>query len=207
MLKVGLTGGIACGKTYVADLLRDLGGEVTDADVVARAVVEPGQSAYPDIVKEFGREILAVDGTIDRAKLGALIFADEQLRLKLNAIVHPRVHAAQMQWMNEIAQRNPQAIAITDAALIIESGGYKRFDKIIVVHCAPEIQLERLMTRNQLSRAEAMKRIAAQMPSTEKLKHADYSIDTSGGFVATKQQVIKLYLELRKQAEFVPENP
>lgn len=207
MLKVGLTGGIACGKTYVADLLRDLGGEVTDADVVARAVVEPGQSAYSDIVKEFGREILAVDGTIDRAKLGALIFADEQLRLKLNAIVHPRVHAAQMQWMNEIAQRNPQAIAITDAALIIESGGYKRFDKIIVVHCAPEIQLERLMTRNQLSRAEAMKRIAAQMPSTEKLKHADYSIDTSGGFVATKQQVIKLYTELRKQAEFVPGNP
>ena len=207
MLKVGLTGGIACGKTYVADLLRDLGGEVTDADVVARAVVEPGQPAYSDIVKEFGREILAVDGTIDRAKLGALIFADEQLRLKLNAIVHPRVHAAQMQWMNEIAQRNPQAIAITDAALIIESGGYKRFDKIIVVHCAPEIQLERLMTRNQLSRAEAMKRIAAQMPSTEKLKYADYSIDTSGGFEATKQQVIKLYLELRKQAEFVPENP
>ena len=200
MLKVGLTGGIACGKTYVADLLRDLGGEVTDADVVARAVVEPGQPAYSDIVKEFGREILAVDGTIDRAKLGALIFADEQLRLKLNAIVHPRVQAAQMQWMDEIAQRKPQAIAITDAALMIESGGYKRFDKIIVVHCAPEIQLERLMTRNQLSRAEAMKRIAAQMPSTEKLKYADYLIDTSGGFVATKQQVIKLYPELRKQA-------
>ncbi len=207
MLKVGLTGGIACGKTYVADLLRDLGGEVTDADVVARAVVEPGQPAYSDIVKEFGYEILAADGTIDRAKLGALIFADEQLRLKLNAIVHPRVHAAQMQWMNEIAQRNPQAIAITDAALMIESGGYKRFDKIIVVHCASEIQLERLMTRNQLSRAEAMKRIAAQMPSTEKLKYADYSIDTSGGFAATKQQVIKLYPELRKQAEFVPGNP
>ncbi len=207
MLKVGLTGGIACGKTYVADLLRDLGGEVTDADVVARAVVEPGQPAYSDIVKEFGYEILAADGTIDRAKLGALIFADEQLRLKLNAIVHPRVQAAQMQWMNEIAQRKPQAIAITDAALMIESGGYKRFDKIIVVHCAPEIQLERLMTRNQLSRAEAMKRIAAQMPSTEKLKYADYLIDTSGGFVATKQQVIKLYTELRKQAEFVPGNP
>lgn len=207
MLKVGLTGGIACGKTYVADLLRDLGGEVTDADVVARAVVEPGQPAYSDIVKEFGYEILAADGTIDRAKLGALIFADEQLRLKLNAIVHPRVQAAQMQWMDEIAQRKPQAIAITDAALMIESGGYKRFDKIIVVHCAPEIQLERLMTRNQLSRAEAMKRIAAQMPSTEKLKYADYLIDTSGGFVATKQQVIKLYTELRKQAEFVPGNP
>ena len=207
MLKVGLTGGIACGKTYVADLLRDLGGEVTDADVVARAVVEPGQPAYSDIVKEFGYEILAADGTIDRAKLGALIFADEQLRLKLNAIVHPRVQAAQMQWMNEIAQRKLQAIAITDAALMIESGGYKRFDKIIVVHCAPEIQLERLMTRNQLSRAEAMKRIAAQMPSAEKLKYADYLIDTSGGFVATKQQVIKLYTELRKQAEFVPGNP
>ncbi len=200
MLRVGLTGGIACGKTYVADLLRELGCEVIDADQVARAVVEPGQPAYDDIIKEFGHEILQTDGTIERAKLGAVIFADATQRAKLNAIVHPRVHAAQSCWMADVAQRNPAAIMVVDAALMIESGGYKRFDKLIVVHCAPEIQLARLMTRNNLPSEEAVQRIAAQMPTSEKLTYADYSIDTSDGFEVTRQQVIALHIELQKQA-------
>lgn len=199
MLKVGLTGGIACGKTYVTNVLRELGCEVIDADQVARAVVEPGQPAYHDIVEAFGPENLQADGTIDRAKLSAIIFTDAAQRAKMNAIVHPRVHEAQSRWMADVAQRNPAAIAVVDAALMIESGGYKRFDKLVVVHCAPEIQLARLMTRNNLSHEEAAKRIAAQMPTSEKLTYADYSIDTSDGFEATRQQVIALYSELQNQ--------
>ncbi len=199
MLKVGLTGGIASGKTYVADLLRDLGCEVSDADVVARTIVEPGQPAYQDIVQTFGSEILHPDKTIDRARLGAIIFTDEQARLKLNALTHPRIHEAQSRWLAEVAERNPNAITITDASLMIESGGYKKFDKIIVVYCSLEIQLERLMTRNNLPCEEAMKRIATQMPASEKLKYADYSVETSGGFESTHQQVRSLYMELEKQ--------
>ncbi len=200
MLRVGLTGGIACGKTYVTNLLRDLGCEVTDADQIARAVVEPGQPAYNDIVKTFGSENLQPDGTIDRVKLSAIIFTDAAQRAKMNAIVHPRVHEAQSQWMTDVVARNPAAVAVVDAALMIESGGYKRFDKLVVVHCAPEIQLARLMARNNLPSEEAVKRIAAQMPTSEKLTYADYSIDTSDGFEATRQQVIALYAELQKQA-------
>ena len=200
MLRVGLTGGIACGKTYVTNLLRELGCEVTDADQIARAVVEPGQPAYHEIVKEFGPENLQADGTIDRAKLSAIIFTDAAQRAKMNAIVHPRVHETQSRWMADVAQRNPAAIVVVDAALMIESGGYKHFDKLVVVYCTPELQLERLMTRNNLPYEEAVKRIAAQMPTSEKLAYADYSIDTSGGFESTRQQVIALYTELQKQA-------
>lgn len=201
MLKVGLTGGIACGKTYVTEQLRTRGCEVIDADQVARKVVEPGQPAYQDIVLEFGPEILQPDGTIDRAKLGAIVFADTDRRARLNAIVHPRVHEMQSLWMAEVAERNPATIVVVDAALMIESGGYNRFDKIVVVYCAPEIQLARLVARNNLSVEEAARRIAAQMPSAEKLKYADYSIDTSGGFAPTDQQIETLYAELQKQAE------
>ncbi|MBS1811570.1 MAG: dephospho-CoA kinase [Acidobacteria bacterium] len=200
-MKVGLTGGIACGKTYVTEQLRTRGCEVIDADQVARKVVEPGQPAYQDIVLEFGPEILQPDGTIDRAKLGAIVFADTDRRARLNAIVHPRVHEMQSLWMAEVAERNPATIVVVDAALMIESGGYKRFDKIVVVYCAPEIQLARLVARNNLSVEEAARRIAAQMPSAEKLKYADYSIDTSGGFAPTDQQIETLYAELQKQAE------
>lgn len=207
MLKVGLTGGIACGKTYVTEQLRARGCEVLDADQVARAVVEPGQPAYHDIVREFGSEILLPEGAIDRAKLGAIVFADAARRAQLNAIVHPRVHEAQTQWLAEVIARNPNAIAIVDAALMIESGGYKRFDKLIVVHCAPEIQLARLMERNQLSLEEAARRIAAQMPSAEKLTYADYAIDTSGGFAPTDQQISALYTELQKQVELSAGSP
>ncbi len=204
MLKLGLTGGIACGKTYVTNVLRELGCEVIDADQIARAVVEPGQPAYQDIVRVFGPENLQADGTIDRAKLSAIIFADAARRAEMNAIVHPRVHEAQRKWMEEVSARNPAAIAVVDAALMIESGGYRHFDKVIVVHCSPEIQLARLMARNSLSQEEAVKRIAAQMPTSEKLTYADYAIDTSDGFDATRLQVIALHRELQNQAGFGP---
>ncbi|MBL8171679.1 MAG: dephospho-CoA kinase [Acidobacteria bacterium] len=197
MLKVGLTGGIATGKSYVVSVLRELGCEVIDADAVAHQVMEPGQVAYQDIVAHFGREILAPDQKIDRAKLGAIVFADVDQRQRLNAIVHPRVFEAQAQWMAGIADRHPDAIVIIEAALMIETGSYKRFDKLVVVYCEPELQLARLMERNQLPREQAQARIAAQLPSAEKLKYADYKIDTSLSFEDTRRQVQALYAQLR----------
>ncbi len=196
MLKIGLTGGIATGKSYVLGILRDFGCEVIDADAVAHRVIEPGRPAYHELIGHFGQGIIAADGTIDRAKLGATVFADKSRREKLNSIVHPRVYEWQARWLAEVEQRNPAAITVVDAALMIETGSYRRFDKLIVVHCEPNLQLERLMVRNNLTREEAMARISAQMPSSEKLKFADYAIDTSSGFEDTRRQVEAVYSEL-----------
>ncbi len=198
MLTVGLTGGIATGKSYILSVLGELGCDVIDADAVARLVVEPGQPAYDDIVRHFGREILDAEGALDRAKLGAIVFADKAEREKLNSIVHPRVYETQAKWIEDLAARNPEAIAVVDAALMIETGSYRRFDKVIVAWCDPQLQLERLMARNNLSREEAAARIAAQMPTEEKLKFADFTIDTSNGFEETRRQVESLYAKLRR---------
>lgn len=197
MLKVGLTGGIATGKSYVLSVLRELGCEVLDADLTAREVVEPGQPAFNEIVTYFGGEILGLDGKLDRAKLGAIVFADPRQREKLNAIVHPRVFESQAHWLAEVAKCDSQAIAVVDAALMIETGSYRRFDKLIVVYCEPEIQLERLMARNALTREDALARISTQLSSVEKLKYADFTINTSLGFEDTRQQVEVLYSQLR----------
>jgi dephospho-CoA kinase len=197
MLKVGLTGGIATGKSYVVSVLRELGCEVTDADSIAHQVIEPGRPAYHDIVSHFGAAVLNDDGAINRAALGAIVFADKAQREKLNSIVHPRVYEAQAEWLAEVARRAPDAIAVIDAALMIETGSYRRFDKLIVVYCDPELQLRRLMERSNLAREQAMARISAQAPSAEKLKFADYSINTSNGFEDTRRQVEELYGELR----------
>jgi dephospho-CoA kinase len=196
MLKVGLTGGIATGKSYILGLLREAGCDVIDADAVARQVVEPGQPAFDDIVAHFGPGILTAEGALDRPKLGAIVFADAAEREKLNSIVHPRVYEAQAKWMAAVAARNPRAIAVVDAALMIETGSYRQFDNVIVVWCDPALQLERLMTRNGFNRDEAAARIAAQMPAEEKLAYADYSIDTSKGFEDTRRQVESLHAEL-----------
>jgi dephospho-CoA kinase len=131
--------------------------------------------------------------------LGALVFANPACRQRLNAIVHPRVIATQERWLAEVAARNPSGIAVVDAALLIEAGAHQRCDKVVVVFCKPELQIERLMARNQLSREDALARIAAQMPTVEKLKYADYTIDTSGDYEDTNRQVRELYIELRKQ--------
>lgn len=197
MLKVGLTGGIATGKSYVLSVLRELGCEVMDADQTAREVVAPGQPAFDEIVAHFGNEIIGEDGQLNRPKLGAIIFNNAAEREKLNSIVHPKVFEAQARWMAEIENRKPSAIVIIDAALMIETGSYRRFDKVVVVHCQPEIQLERLMTRNNLTREEATARISSQMPSDEKLKVADFAINTSLGFEDTRQQVESLFETFR----------
>ncbi len=198
MLKVGLTGGIATGKSNVLRLLGELGCETSDADQLAHAAIAPRQPAFDEILETFGPEILAGDGTIDRARLGRIVFADEDKRQLLNAIVHPRVFEAQALWYAEVELRRPDAIAVVDAALMIETGSYRRFDVIVVVHCRPELQIERLMKRNYLSREDALARINAQMPSEEKLKYANYSVDTSGDFAETREQVETLYRTLRE---------
>ena len=198
MLKVGLTGGIATGKSYVVSVLRELGCAVLDVDVIAHQAIEPDKPAYQDIISEFGTGVLNADDTINRPALGAIVFGDEAKRLRLNAIVHPRVFEAQAAWL---ATLNPSAIAVIDAALMIETGSYKRFDKVVVVHCTPQLQLERLMARNQLTQAQAEARIAAQMPSAEKVKVADYTIETSLGFEDTRRQVEALYAALQALAQ------
>lgn len=198
MLKVGLTGSIAVGKSFVVSVFADLGCVTFDADRIAHQVMEPGREAYEDVVREFGREVLAEDGTIDRNKLGAIVFADAVRRKRLNEIAHPRVIEEQNRLLAEAQAKDPDAIAIIDAALMIESGGYKRFDKLIVVFCDREKQIERLMRRNNLSREDAVQRIAAQMSSDEKRRYADYEIDTSGPFDQTRQRVAEVFGELQK---------
>ena len=200
MLKVGLTGSIAVGKSFVVSVLAESGCVVFDADKIAHSVMEPNTEAYLDLVKEFGEGILGAGGAIDRLKLGAIVFADAQRRQRLNEIVHPRVIEAQNRLLAEAEARQPDGIAIIDAALMIESGGYKRFEKLIVVYCDRETQVARLMERNQITREDAERRISAQMSSEEKRRYADYEIDTSGSLAETRQRVLALYeLLLRDQ--------
>ncbi|GIU83186.1 MAG: dephospho-CoA kinase [Acidobacteria bacterium] len=196
MLKVGLTGSIAVGKSYVCRVFRELGAFVLDADLTAREVVEPNTQGWRLIVENFGKEILNPDGSINRKKLGEIVFADESKRLLLNSIVHPLVIEAQNEWLKECEAKNPDGIAIVDAALMIESGSWVRFDKIIVVWCEPSVQLKRLMKRNDLTEEEALRRIKAQMPQEEKKKYADFLIDTTKGFRATRKQVISVFEKL-----------
>lgn len=197
MLKVGLTGSIAVGKSYVCEVLRELGCHVLDADKTSREVVEPGTAGLKAIVENFGEGVLRADASLDRPKLGAIVFADEQKRQLLNSIVHPLVIEAQNAWITERETQDPKGIAIIDAALMIESGGYKRFDKLIVVWCKPAIQLQRLMLRDNLSAEDAQKRIDAQMPQDEKKRYADLLIDTSDGFEDTKRQTVEIFEQLK----------
>jgi dephospho-CoA kinase len=196
MLKVGLTGSIAVGKSYVCEVLRELGAFVLDADLTAREVVALNSKGLKLIVENFGEDVLQPNGELDRIKMGAIVFADESKRKLLNSIIHPLVFEAQSEWLIEKERENPRGIAVIDAALMIESGSYKRFTKLIVVWCEPKIQLQRLMLRNNLSEAEALKRINAQMPQKEKKRYADFLIDTSEGFEATKLQTIEVFEQL-----------
>lgn len=197
MLKIGLTGSIAVGKSYVCEILRELGVFVLDADQTARKVVEPNTIGWQKIVDNFGQEALQSDNTLDRVKLSSIIFSDESKRQLMNSIVHPLVMEAQNDWLTEREAEDPEGIAVIDAALMIESGGYKRFEKLIVVWCQPEIQLERLMLRNNFSQSEAEKRIKSQMPQEEKKTFADYLIDTSAGFESAKAQTVEIYRQLQ----------
>jgi dephospho-CoA kinase len=196
MLKVGLTGSIAVGKSFVLGVLAELGCHVLDADATARQVVAPGTPGMKAVVDAFGDDILNSERTLDRTKLGAIVFADETKRLHLNSILHPFIISAQDEQIREWEKEDPQGIAVVDAALMIESGGYRRFDKLVVVHCRPEVQFERLMARDGLSRADAEQRIGAQMAQEEKKTYADFLIDTSEGFDSTRRQTEKVFQKL-----------
>ncbi len=202
MLKVGLTGSIAVGKSFVCEVLAELGCFVLDADLTARDVVKPQTEGLRLVVEKFGEEILQQNGELDRVKLGSIIFSDEAKRQLLNKIVHPLVIDAQNIWLAEKESENPDGIAVVDAALMIESGGYQRFEKLIVVWCDSDIQLQRLILRNNLSEAEALERINSQMPQEEKKSYADYLIDTSEGFDATRHRTREVFEQLRK---FLPQ--
>lgn len=201
MLKVGLTGSIAVGKSFVCSVLRELGCHVLDADVSAREVVAKGTPGLTAIVREFGETVLTEEGDLDRKKLGAIVFGDKEKRELLNSIVHPLVIEAQDRWISDVEKTDSDGIAVIDAALMIESGGYKRFDKLIVVWCNSAIQLERLMRRDGLSESDAKKRVAAQMSQDEKKRFADHLIDTSLGFDDTRAQVKDIVTRLKMSTE------
>jgi dephospho-CoA kinase len=196
MLKVGLTGSIAVGKSFVLGVLAELGCRILDADTTAREVVLPGTPGLSAVIQAFGKAVLLPDGTLDRVNLGRMIFADEAKRQLLNSILHPFIIAAQDDQIRRWERDDPKGIAVIDAALMIESGGYRRFDKLLVVHCRPEIQLQRLLARESLLPEEAAQRIAAQMPQEEKKKYADFLIDTSEGFEETRHQTEAVFREL-----------
>jgi dephospho-CoA kinase len=201
MLLIGLTGSIGVGKSFVAGVLAGLGCNVLDADDTAREVVAPGSAGLRAVVAEFGPEILQDNGTLDRSKLGKLVFQNADTRAVLNGILHPLIIAEQDRQVREWEISNPEGIAVIDAALMIESGGYKRFDKVIVVFCRPDVQLERLISRDKLSPDEALRKIGAQMPQEEKKKFADYLIDTSDGFEAARKRTEEVYRELTEERE------
>jgi dephospho-CoA kinase len=200
MLRVGLTGSIAVGKSFVSSVLAGLGCHVLDADATAREVVAPGGEGLRRVVEAFGPGILGADGALDRARLGRLVFADEGKRQLLNSLLHPLIIAAQDGWLRERAREDPAGVAVIDAALMIETGSYGRFDKIVVAHCRDEVQLERLMRRDNLSREDAARRVAAQMPQAEKMRHADFLIDTSGTREETRVRTADVYERLRALA-------
>ena len=200
MLKVGLTGSIAVGKSFVLGILAELGCHVLDADATAREVVEPGSAGLQLVVDAFGHEVLRQDGGLDRAILGEIVFSSHEKRQLLNSLLHPLIIAAQDDQIRKWQSDDPHGIAVIDAALMIESGGYQRFDKLIVVHCRPYVQLDRLVSRDGLSRDAAVKRIAAQMSQEEKMKYADFLIDTSEGFDSARAQTEAVFRQLNDLA-------
>ena len=196
MLKLGLTGGIASGKSFVAARLREMNFRVLDADQLGHKLLEPGQSAYEPVVQEFGNEILRPDKSVDRKKLGAIVFAEAQKLAKLNSILHPRIEEAMRAHFAQWEKENPREPVFVEAALLIEAGMHKRLDGLVVVWCRGEQQFERLVTRG-LTESEARRRISLQMPNEEKLKHATYTIDTAGTIGDTQAQVAALAEKLR----------
>jgi len=199
MLRLGLTGGIASGKSAVAAMLREMGFAVLDADSLAHKLIEPGQPAYGEVLQEFGQAVIAPDGRVDRAKLSSVVFADRARLDRLNAIVHPRVAKVVFRQFEEWERGGTRDAVFVEAALLIESGIHKKLDGLVVAWCLPQQQLERLLARG-LSEAEALRRIAAQLPVEEKLRLATEKIDCSGSLAETRHQVQALATKLRRLA-------
>lgn len=197
----GLTGGVASGKSTVARYFETLGAYIVDADRIGHEQIEPGRPAYREIVCHFGESILALDGSIDRKKLGSIVFANAKQLLALNAIVHPRIIARQEELIRERHATDPRGVIIVDAALIYESGIGSNLRKIVVAWCRPEQQVERLVAKKGIMVEDAQRRIRAQMPVEEKRRRADYVIDCSGTLEETYRQAEAIYAELRRIVE------
>ena len=210
MLKVGLTGGIASGKSVVGEMFVTLGAHLIQADAIAHELMQPGEVVYREVVRHFGEGILNADGTVHRARLAEAAFGaggeskDSRIQ-ELNRIVHPAVIRRQEEWMEEVGRGDPRAIAMVEAALILEAGSGKGFDRLVVVTCRPEQRIRRWATRvgvdEEIARREVGRRMAAQFPDEEKIKAADYVIDNSGSLDETRKQVSKVYGELKRAAE------
>lgn len=210
MLKVGLTGGIASGKSVVGEMFVALGAHVVQADHIAHSLMEPGEPVYNEVVRHFGREILNPDGSVNRGKLAEVAFGSPGADQKssrvadLNRIVHPVVIRSQEEWMDAVGLQDPNGVAMVEAALLIEAGAADRFDKMIVVTCNTEQRVERFARRQKIdlekARAEVARRMAAQLPDEEKIKAADYVIDNSGAVEHTREQVGQIWGKLRLNA-------
>jgi dephospho-CoA kinase len=196
MLQVGLTGNIASGKSHASTVFAELGAHIIDADLIAHELFEPGRPTYLKVVQAFGQGILNDDRKIDRKILGDIVFEQAEKRLLLNALVHPDVEAELIRRTCKLEQQCFEGIVIVDAALMVESGFYRRQDLLIVVTCDPALQLARVMNRCGLSADQARLRIAAQMPVSEKIKVADFIVDTSGTYAGTRMQIERVYHEL-----------
>jgi len=198
MLRVGLTGGLASGKSFVGRTLAGMGCYLIQSDELGHQVLSPGGEAYEAVVGEFGREVVTEAGEIDRRKLGALVFREPDRLAALNALIHPYVILRQERMMEEAGRRDPSAIVVVEAAILVETGSYKRFQKMILAVCATEQQITRAMHRDGITREEAESRLARQMPLEEKRKYADFVVDTSGTKEQTYRQVCELYRALRE---------
>jgi dephospho-CoA kinase len=203
LLRVGLTGGFACGKSTVARMMAERGAHVVFADEIAHQLMRPGEPVYDGVVRNFGPGILASDRTIDRKKLAEAAFGAERIQ-QLNRIVHPAVIARQDQWMTEIAAEDPTGIAVVEAALMLEAGVARRFDKLVVVTCTLQQKIERFARRNTLdlgaAEREVNRRMAAQLPEEEKVRAADFVIDNSGPLSELETKVNTLMAELQRLA-------
>jgi dephospho-CoA kinase len=207
VLKVGLTGGIAVGKSVVGEMFAACGVHVIQADEIAHQLIQPGEAVYREVVAHFGPAILNPDGRVNRACLAELAFGgpDHPSRVEeLNQIIHPAVIRRQEEWMANVGRRDPRAIAMVEAALILEARMAKGFDRLIVVTCRPEQRIDRWARRlkvdSETARREVTRRMAAQLPDEEKIKAADYVVDNSGALAVTARQVKKIYAELEKEA-------
>ena len=203
MLRVGLTGGIASGKTTVAALLRKYGAPVLDADALGHELLSPGKAPHDEVLREFGDSVLGAGGTIDRAKLGSIVFSDAEKRGRLNAILHPPIMQEVQKWFAVLQSEGIAELAFVEAALLVEAGYHKSLDRLVVCWCQPEQQIERMMKRG-LTQAQARLRLASQMPADEKRRAADRVIDCSGTLARTDQQVREMLEALRDEARMTP---
>jgi dephospho-CoA kinase len=205
VLKVGLTGGIAAGKSVVGEMFAACGAHVIQADEIARQLMQPGEPVYQEVVRHFGPGILDSDGRVNRARLAQEAFGKPSRVEELNHIVHPAVIRRQEEWMEKVGQADPDGIAMVEAALILEAGVAERFDRLVVVTCRPEQRIQRWAQRLKVdeatARREVTRRMAAQLPDEQKTKAADYVIDNSGSLEQTEKQVRAIYPKLQQEAQ------